>query len=596
MEALAIIPLLDKTEKAVGTILVERNDQRPLSKEEVEDFLDFGRQLAIVIEQGERVNLLQSTLDRVPSPLVIATPSGTVRYANRAATDLLSVPAGWHVGPDAPKLPDLGPLRPVLDEALDGRTSYRQFHSLPRSKDYHCAALFEPISDWRGQTGGAFVYIEDLNESYRVLQTFEGAAEAHDPANLLRVLLDGMKVFGHKWGRLYLITGEGPAARLVSKLSFGFADKGEEQRFASGGYILSPDRSPGEESWISLRCHTPVLLVRGDQDGPLLNRHGIQMFGVSRPRCPGALTKKTGECWLDFPLLADREPYGKITLGVDEDITPRHMEFFSVLCGMVSRLLGAFLRRERTSERERALIRVDVANRSLAALSHNLATRFAGLDAFVGRYRRREPQVLDLKSVNDEFADAYREILAVLSEAKHKLREIRIEPKEVDAAQFMQAAFSRLLPQDAFTVHHPPNKVMAWLDESFLGAAIAELVQNARDVAPDISRLRLRVSFESIHQGGRQYVRFIVEDNGPGVETQYKTRLFEDFFTHHPGGEPGTGLGLAHVRRIVEAHEGEVRENGQYRGRSEGFGELSDLRWGARFELDIPNPADITAH
>jgi signal transduction histidine kinase len=57
---------------------------------------------------------------------------------------------------------------------------------------------------------------------------------------------------------------------------------------------------------------------------------------------------------------------------------------------------------------------------------------------------------------------------------------------------------------------------------------------------------------------------FFVSDNGVGFEQQYATRLFEVFQKLHPQGEfPGNGIGLAVVRRVVEAHHGSVRAEGK---------------------------------
>ncbi|MCG8328900.1 MAG: ATP-binding protein [Chitinophagales bacterium] len=58
--------------------------------------------------------------------------------------------------------------------------------------------------------------------------------------------------------------------------------------------------------------------------------------------------------------------------------------------------------------------------------------------------------------------------------------------------------------------------------------------------------------------------KFTVNDNGIGVEEEYREHIFEMFKRLHPRGEyEGTGIGLAICRRIVELHNGEisVRDN-----------------------------------
>jgi signal transduction histidine kinase len=46
-----------------------------------------------------------------------------------------------------------------------------------------------------------------------------------------------------------------------------------------------------------------------------------------------------------------------------------------------------------------------------------------------------------------------------------------------------------------------------------------------------------------------------VEDTGKGMNSRTAERVFDDFFTTK---ETGTGLGLAFVRRVTEAHGGEI--------------------------------------
>ena len=62
-----------------------------------------------------------------------------------------------------------------------------------------------------------------------------------------------------------------------------------------------------------------------------------------------------------------------------------------------------------------------------------------------------------------------------------------------------------------------------------------------------------RLEFLTRTDDGRVLLEII--DNGCGMDQSTQDRMFDTFFSTKPGG---SGLGLATVRRIVEAHGGEI--------------------------------------
>lgn len=78
----------------------------------------------------------------------------------------------------------------------------------------------------------------------------------------------------------------------------------------------------------------------------------------------------------------------------------------------------------------------------------------------------------------------------------------------------------------------------------------------------------------------RDGVRFVVEDEGIGIEPQHAERIFEVFYRLHRDETVyhGTGIGLALARRIAESHEGTITVDA-------GYGP------GARFVVTFPRRA-----
>jgi PAS domain S-box-containing protein len=66
-----------------------------------------------------------------------------------------------------------------------------------------------------------------------------------------------------------------------------------------------------------------------------------------------------------------------------------------------------------------------------------------------------------------------------------------------------------------------------------------------------------RIDITAVREGARW--RFVVRDNGIGVDPRQRERIFEIFQRLHPRTRyPGTGMGLAICKRIVERHGGTI--------------------------------------
>ncbi len=116
----------------------------------------------------------------------------------------------------------------------------------------------------------------------------------------------------------------------------------------------------------------------------------------------------------------------------------------------------------------------------------------------------------------------------------------------------------------------PREDPLVSIDRALFGRVLTNLVQNAIEAAgpapPHPPHIELRLDVQGTE------ARLTVQDDGPGVEAEHPSQIFDPYFTTKA---TGTGLGLAISRKIVLQHGGELA----LRPSPEG---------GATFEIRLP--------
>lgn len=106
------------------------------------------------------------------------------------------------------------------------------------------------------------------------------------------------------------------------------------------------------------------------------------------------------------------------------------------------------------------------------------------------------------------------------------------------------------------------------LDRERIGEVLANLLANALRHTPTGGSVRVTTS------GGEDGAVITVIDSGEGIPPEHLARVFERFFRVDPArsrSSGGTGIGLAIVRAIVEAHGGNVSASSDGAGRGAAF-------------------------
>jgi signal transduction histidine kinase len=379
-------------------------------------------------------------------------------------------------------------------------------------------------------------------------------------------------------------------AGLLAEISQGFWDRGGRRHFAVGDQVVLAAVIQGA-------ARGPVLAALGRNE-EVLKRDVLEktLGGVEGKSVLAVLDREDRPVYASRPLdraeriltvsLGEALPSWRVALYQPEGLSPRDairrqaMLFttaFALLLVVIVVGLGATYRVVRR-ESEMARLKSDF----VANVSHDLKTPLSLIRLFA--------ESLEMNRVPDE--GTRREYYAVITRESERLSRLidnvldfsRIEggrqrydiaPTAVEpVVQEVIEAFRYPLAQQAFKVEVAvaPDLPEVPMDAAAIKQAMANLVDNAIKYSGE----RRHLAVAARRQGDE--VRIEVADEGVGIPPSEIHRIFEKFYRagrSETQGRRGSGVGLALVKHIVEAHGGRVSVD-------------SRVGAGSRFTLHLP--------
>ncbi|MBX3161594.1 MAG: HAMP domain-containing protein [Deltaproteobacteria bacterium] len=229
--------------------------------------------------------------------------------------------------------------------------------------------------------------------------------------------------------------------------------------------------------------------------------------------------------------------------------------------------------KERLVIAERIAAWQDIARRLAHEIKNPLTPIQMAMDTLRKTWKKQHP------SFDEILEESTTTVLQEADRLKHLVAEFsdfarmpKPEFQRIDLNEAVRSAVS--LYQGAVPVETRLAAPLPQLDadKNQLNQVLINLVENARDAIGKRPDGKITVSTRLGEAGDRAML--YVDDNGAGVPTDLKEKVFAPYFTtKHAKG--GTGLGLAIVHRIVSDHGGRIAVSDAPGG-------------GARFAIELP--------
>lgn len=191
--------------------------------------------------------------------------------------------------------------------------------------------------------------------------------------------------------------------------------------------------------------------------------------------------------------------------------------------------------------------------RFVADASHELRTPLTTLRGYSGLHAT-DPEVGDaMRRINAEATRMSGLVDDLLTLTALDAPRLALAPVDVTALLADVAADLQVTAPDREVVVEADPGLVATADPERLHQAVLALGTNALRHTPAQARVTLR---GGVTDDG--WVRVEVADTGPGIAPEHLPHLFDRFYRAAPGraGSGGSGLGLAVVAAIVDAHGG----------------------------------------
>ena len=216
-----------------------------------------------------------------------------------------------------------------------------------------------------------------------------------------------------------------------------------------------------------------------------------------------------------------------------------------------------------------------------AMIGHDLRNPLQGLQYIVDLQRLRFERMSSAERGRDEwqkeqalFAKISEQVFymdKIVGDLQDYARPIVPEHEQIVVEKLIEDVVQSLPRTDGVSITTAVPDLQLTADPHLMRRVLANLILNAVQAMPDGGTVTVSASTDD------GSVEISVHDTGIGIPNDAKDKLFKPLFT---GKAKGTGLGLAVVKRIVDAHAGQITVE-------------SEVGKGSTFTVNLPSAEEL---
>ncbi|MFO8031336.1 MAG: PAS domain S-box protein [Desulfohalobiaceae bacterium] len=352
---------------------------------------------------------------------------------------------------------------------------------------------------------------------------------------------------------------------------------------------------------------TPTFIVAEDTTIEMANREVENFLGYSRQELEGQRS------WAEFICAEDKEkmrqyyqqrrtdpenvPQKYIARGIDRFGEEKHCIFNVDLIPGTKKSVVSVLditEKNKLEKQLRQAQKLEAVGTMAGGIAHEFNNLLQGMSANIQalsyKYQQADPQQKHLNELDRLISRATAIVNRLLTFSRHAdfdFQTLDLNRAIQDNIQFLHSTIAKNI---SLEIELDPDIPLIYADPTQMEQILINLAKNSADamdpseggtiqVETSIAPLeKLPASLHSQSQKPGEYLLWSIQDNGQGMDSKTQEKIFEPFFTTKGPGQ-GTGLGLALIYGIVDAHEGQIRCE-------------SELNKGTRFEIFLPITAE----